>query len=153
MKVKFTLVTLILSVCFVVTSCKKNKYPKVLHRTWTSDLVAVSRFGHFGGESVHVYNEDNTYSSESNFTDPSTNCHAVFNYVGTYSGVDGTLNFTPTGGEVEISLCDSTELNQALYVFSAADLEGAQSSLKYEVDGNTLIYSHEDGMHRIYRRQ
>lgn len=105
MKTKVSLVTFfILTTVLLSTGCKKNKFPKVLHGTWTSGLVAVSGIGYFDGNSVHVYNDDDTYRSDLEFTDPSTNCKVVLYYIGTYSGEDGKIELTPNGGQVEEKL-------------------------------------------------
>ena len=115
--------------------------------------MPVSGYGYFDGTATHIYNEDNSYKAEIDFVDPSSNCRAVIDYTGTYSGGEGSLVATPDGGSVRISSCDDATLNQASTDHSDGLLESAKSIVSYEVDGITLILTHSDGLQRIYRRQ
>lgn len=139
--------------CTPITDPDEEKFPDDLFGVWVSNVVPVSGYGYFDGIATHTYNEDGTYTAEIDFVDPSSNCRAVIDYTGTFTGQVGSFDATPDGGSVTISSCDDATLNQASTAHSAATLTASMSTVQYVVDGNTLILTHSDGLQRIYRRQ
>lgn len=120
--------------------------------TWTSDKVAVSGHGVFDGTSSITYNDDGTYSSNAEFTNPETGCVAKLTHTGTYSSDDTSIEVEATGGDVEVTGCTDETQNVESRAHEAAELEPAKTSVAYSITDGVLSVEHSDGLERTYQQ-